>query len=364
MVAPGIEDEERPEPLMISNASSGWYHLELSPADSSPTVTSSIDTSNYGSVTCGTNGEISNSEDLNCPAPYAVDRIAASLHWPNENATDRSTSSSSDNSGTTFNATVGDDNNGADDYHVYRLEWEPGESLQWFVDGVLVLALTQADLHDKTGANIPQEPMYLYAAAPVAAAAPSSSSTSSVGSAESSGDAPVASAEEEEEEVSEEVVILDYVRVYQAPARHSVGCSPENYPTEAYIRANPSLFKAWAPRLTPFATSKVFATYCSLLKKHAAISLLILEYSQHFHTPFLSPPLLFVRFLSSYFSELILFFSRASQSTIQLFSVLLPGLIFALTMAFFVLGVRGLVRAVQCCWRWRADANEVKVHVV
>lgn len=205
-------------------------------------------------MTCGASGEISDTDKLDCPAPYTVDRIAASLHWGDERATDPNTTSGSGSYSTTDDNI--DDASTAEEegFHVYRLEWEPGESLQWFVDGTLVLALSEANLHDKTGANIPQEPMYLFAAASVTAAVPPSSSSLSV---ESSGEAESSEGREEEEATPEEVMVLDYVRVYQVPGRHSLGCSPEDYPTEAYIHANPSLFEAWAPRLTPFATSKV-----------------------------------------------------------------------------------------------------------
>ena len=35
---------------------------------------------------------------------------------------------------------------------------------------------------------------------------------------------------------------VDYVRLYQSPQRHSLGCDPAGHPTKTYIDSNPDLF--------------------------------------------------------------------------------------------------------------------------
>jgi hypothetical protein len=274
-VAPGVEGPGRPVAPQRPAEGSEWYRLELSPPPVASGVVgsgvaSSVDASSYGGLTCGSGDENPGADELACLAPYTADRIAAALRWADGggSSTSRTSNVSSDGGG------------GAGGFHVYRLEWEPGSSLAWRVDGVRVLGLDQAALHAAAGANIPQEPMYLFAGAPVAAAlSPDDDEGERPG-------APPGAAE---------VLAVDYVRVYQA-ARHGLGCSPDAYPTQAYVARNPALFAAWVPKLTPFDSSK---------------------------------------------------------STIQLFSVLLPGLTFAAMMACFVFGVRGLRRTVHDCWRRR-----------
>eukprot|EP00614_Pseudopedinella_elastica_P019462 CAMPEP_0172653532 /NCGR_PEP_ID=MMETSP1068-20121228/243875_1 /TAXON_ID=35684 /ORGANISM="Pseudopedinella elastica, Strain CCMP716" /LENGTH=512 /DNA_ID=CAMNT_0013467967 /DNA_START=98 /DNA_END=1636 /DNA_ORIENTATION=- len=93
---------------------------------------------------------------------------------------------------------------------------------------------------------------------------------------------------------------VDWVRVFQKEGSSSfVGCDPKAFPTAKYIASRADIYGDWAPLTRHYASSK---------------------------------------------------------TTIQLFSVLLPGLCLLLLMALFVLGPRGLIRTAGQCLKFPCRA--------
>mmetsp|Transcript_24409 Transcript_24409/g.38475 ORF Transcript_24409/g.38475 Transcript_24409/m.38475 type:complete len:562 (-) Transcript_24409:328-2013(-) len=149
--------------------------------------------------------------------------------------------------------------------HIYRLEWEPGADghLNWYVDGEFLWGVDGADLKAKSGAVIPEEPMYLIFNTAISDswAMPEpcdmknchscyrcydctnpdcycSMPTGMQGCANFPGR-----------------YLIDYVRIYQDPnnPKHTLECDTKDFPSAQYIAKNGKLFTEWQPdHLGPF----------------------------------------------------------------------------------------------------------------
>ena len=108
--------------------------------------------------------------------------------------------------------------------HRYAVLLEPGAAAAWYLDDARVFDVARAALTRKTNPHnatqtvgsrdVPLEPLYI---------------AMGLGPHDSDLAGPVQ-------------MEVEWVRVYQAPARHSVGCSPAAYPTAEYIAAHPNAF--------------------------------------------------------------------------------------------------------------------------
>ncbi|KAL4424790.1 hypothetical protein ABPG77_000830 [Micractinium sp. CCAP 211/92] len=110
-------------------------------------------------------------------------------------------------------------------YHTFGLYWEPGEILKWYIDGTLVYSVDKEALREQTNSTgytvhqrlIPQEPAYVIF---------------NVAMSNSFGYVDLQKLPFPSE------MKVDYVRVYQNPAKLNIGCSPADHPTEQYLACN------------------------------------------------------------------------------------------------------------------------------
>jgi len=125
------------------------------------------------------------------------------------------------------------------DFTTYRLEWEPDNYIGWYrkrggdADFVKLFEISQSALEacGKTGKRpIPKEPMYIL----INTALSNSFSAVDVSNPDFMKGFPHS-------------FDVDYVRVYQNPARISTDCSPEEYPSKDFIRSNLGSFFLEAP---------------------------------------------------------------------------------------------------------------------
>ena len=110
------------------------------------------------------------------------------------------------------------------DQHTYGLYIEPGEWIAWYLEDVLLFNVTKEALSAKVNPQdpaqsvgpreVPREPMYMIL----------NVASSEFGFMPRDPDLPLPAN-----------MTVDWVRLYQSRARHSVGCDPAAYPTKKYI---------------------------------------------------------------------------------------------------------------------------------
>lgn len=138
--------------------------------------------------------------------------------------------------------------------HTYRVEWEPpahdgsGGYIKWFTDGELIYGLQGSSL-DIMQSEIPSEPMYLIMNTAVSSSwgfpmpCPDNCACDcfECGNPACACALPTGYCEN-----FPAAFEIDYVRVYQAvnESRHVLGCSPENRPTDLFIKGHEKLFTA------------------------------------------------------------------------------------------------------------------------
>ena len=164
-----------------------------------------------------------------------------------------------------------------DSHHTYRLEWQPGAEgyLQWFLDGEFVFAIDGKSVAALTGAVIPVEPMYLILNTAIShrwgmpepcdiehcpmcwrcydCANPDCQCTLPQG---------MRGCKNLPAEME-----VDFIRLYQDAddASHTVGCSPDRYPTLRFIHDHPVRYEDWHAYDGIFAGISRPASYASVL---------------------------------------------------------------------------------------------------
>ena len=157
-------------------------------------------------------------------------------------------------------------------HHIYRLEWQPpnpavgplmkshgGEFgyLEWYLDGEFIFGIEGQSLEDLTGAMIPVEPMYLILNTAISHrwGMPEPCDAKNCAACwlcydcinpECQCSLPLGMRGCKNLPAEMEI---DYVRLYQDPldTTHTVGCSPEGYPTAEYIEAHAGDYAPWRP---------------------------------------------------------------------------------------------------------------------
>jgi len=147
-----------------------------------------------------------------------------------------------------------------DNHHVYRIEWQPGPTngyLDWYLDDELVFGINGNSLQELTGSMIPQEPMYLILNTAIShrwgmpepcdiAHCPMCWRCYDCTNPDCQCTLPegMKNCKNLPAEMS-----IDYIRLYQdkSDPSHTIGCSPEGFPTADYITANADKFANWQP---------------------------------------------------------------------------------------------------------------------
>jgi hypothetical protein len=139
--------------------------------------------------------------------------------------------------------------NNYNEHHIYRVEWEPPNEedgtagyIKWYSDEKFLYAIYGENL-SLTGSEIPSEPMYLLMNTAVAsswgfpAPCPEGCDCScfECGNPDCACALPTGYCANFPASFE-----IDYVRVYQAvnDSRHALGCSPENRPTDVFIKGH------------------------------------------------------------------------------------------------------------------------------
>lgn len=112
-----------------------------------------------------------------------------------------------------------------DSYHTFGVDWDPGNYLRWYVDGLFAYEVNSNALREITGnvsgefvtigeRMIPVEPMYMIF---------------NLGMSKDFGEVDIENLQFPAE------MDIDYIRVYQRPDKVNVGCNPPDYPTSQWI---------------------------------------------------------------------------------------------------------------------------------
>jgi len=142
--------------------------------------------------------------------------------------------------------------------HIYRLEWQPGAQgyLEWYLDDEFIMGI-DADTLKLTGAMIPQEPMYLVLNTAVSHSwgfpEPCDRHTCGVcyhcyDCTNPECQCTLPDGMKNCKNLPAEMQI-DYIRLYQdvSDSSHTIGCSPEAFPTEQFIEAYADRYEDWMP---------------------------------------------------------------------------------------------------------------------
>ena len=152
-----------------------------------------------------------------------------------------------------------------DSPHLYRLEWQPDNDgyLEWYLDGLLVFSIPQSALTNGTGALVPREPMYLVTNIAMSTIWGFPGACSSDPSCQAcmdqcydcrNPDCQCAIPDGMKScSIFPAEMHIDYIRVYQDvnDSSHTIGCSPEGFPTAEYILLNNASYLPWTPSLPP-----------------------------------------------------------------------------------------------------------------
>lgn len=148
--------------------------------------------------------------------------------------------------------------------HVFRLEWQPGSYLDWYVDNHFVYSIPQEALTNATGSLISLEPMYIVANVALSQywGFPDGTANPGVNSAQCIVDCFDCLNPECDCNIPEGMknchmfpteMKIDFIRLYQDPhdSLHTLGCSPEGFPTKEFISINNASYSAWSPISAP-----------------------------------------------------------------------------------------------------------------
>jgi hypothetical protein len=155
-----------------------------------------------------------------------------------------------------------------DSSHVYRVEWQPPDPLDsdqagyvyWYLDNELVLGIDGVSLEKLTGAHIPAEPMYLilntamshrWGMGEPCAVEHCAACWHCYDCTHPSCQCSLPDDLKKCANLPFEMKI-DYIRLYQNPTDplHTIGCSPEAYPTADFIEGHSSRYADWQPMST------------------------------------------------------------------------------------------------------------------
>ena len=146
--------------------------------------------------------------------------------------------------------------------HIYRLEWQPGQYIDWYLDGEFLFGIPQESLTKKgNGAIIPVEPMYIIANVAMMSGwgiASYCDANSDCADICLSGCLDCQNPEcqcaltdgMKDCKMFPTEMKIDYVRLYQDTSLesvHTIGCDPPDFPTAVYIASHMDSYRDWAP---------------------------------------------------------------------------------------------------------------------
>ena len=150
-----------------------------------------------------------------------------------------------------------------EEHHVYRLEWQPGTDgfLSWYIDDTFYMKIDGTSMHNLTGAHIPQEPMYLILNTAIShqwgMAEPCDHDHCSAcwlcyDCTNPECQCSLPNGMKNCKNLPAKIEI-DYIRLYQdkEDPSHTLGCSPERFPTAEFIEAHSERYKNWEPYTGP-----------------------------------------------------------------------------------------------------------------
>eukprot|EP01036_Dinobryon_divergens_P023593 gene23593-31955_t len=146
-----------------------------------------------------------------------------------------------------------------DSHHLYTLEWQPGIGgyLYWYLDDELILGIDGSSLEKLTGAMIPTEPMYLILNTAISHrwGMPEPCPWPSCGACWRCYDCTnpgmncqcsLPDGMKNCRNLPAEMKV-DFIRLYQDPQdnSHTIGCSPERFPTADFIASHSKRYEDW-----------------------------------------------------------------------------------------------------------------------
>lgn len=143
--------------------------------------------------------------------------------------------------------------------HRYRIEWQPGNGgyLEWYLDDSFIFGIDDETLNNRTGSTIPYEPLYLILNTALSNnwGFPEPCDKEHCDACYHCYDCHNPDCQCSLPEglwnckVLPTHMTIDYIRLYQdkSDPSHTIGCSPDKYPTATYIKNNPHLFQNWSP---------------------------------------------------------------------------------------------------------------------
>lgn len=153
--------------------------------------------------------------------------------------------------------------------HTYRMEWQPGEYIRWYLDGALLYSIDQANLQI-TGADLPREPMYMILNTAISSTwgfpdPPATCTPEEIKKSDCNDAFHQCGLPESFCDALPSSFLVDWIRIYQqdhamnytqAGDPQTLGCSPEAFPTETFIEAHAERYKEphVARPLDPVAT--------------------------------------------------------------------------------------------------------------
>eukprot|EP01031_Cornospumella_fuschlensis_P026553 gene26553-32090_t len=156
--------------------------------------------------------------------------------------------------------------------HVYKLEWQPGSHgyLHWYVDDQHVFGINGSDVHAKTGAVIPVEPMYMILNTAIShrwgMPEPCPVDTCSAcwhcyDCTNPECQCSLPDGLKGCKNLPAEMKV-DYIRLYQdvTDSSHSLGCSTKSFPSAEFIAAHAERYADWHS-MSPQA---LLAYYCTV----------------------------------------------------------------------------------------------------
>jgi beta-glucanase (GH16 family) len=169
-------------------------------------------------------------------------------------------------------------------FHTYRLEWQPEGYIEWYLDDVFLFGIPQESLTNKTGSLVSVEPMYLIANTAMGTGWGINENCAQEGECMGICDNcmdchnPKCQCGLPEVTVSLYFITkctslfisslqgmkncamfpaemeIEYIRVYQnkRDEKHTLGCSPPDFPTAGFIEGNKERYENWTPKRSPY----------------------------------------------------------------------------------------------------------------
>jgi len=170
-----------------------------------------------------------------------------------------------------------------DDHHLYTLDWQPGPQgyLYWYLDDELILGIDGLSIQKRTGAMIPMEPMYLILNTAIShrwgmpepcPVASCSSCWRCYDCTNPDCQCSLPDGMKNCKNLPAEMKI-DFIRLYQdlEDSSHTIGCSPDRFPTAEFIQAHPLRYMNWMPM-----TASSQTRYWSFIITSSVILLLLM----------------------------------------------------------------------------------------